>query len=179
MKILCIGASSSAQSINHQLASYVGHQMTGGDVHEIKLSELHLPIYSEDIEKENGIPQAAKEFMESIKLHDGIVISLAEHNGSYTAAFKNLYDWCSRIDQQVWQNKPMLLLSTSPGVRGGQTVMDAAKSTFPRMGANLKASFSLPSFYENFSSEKGLTNESLKAELEEEVKKFMASFERE
>ncbi|MBL0101186.1 MAG: NAD(P)H-dependent oxidoreductase [Saprospiraceae bacterium] len=33
--------------------------------------------------------------MDSIALCDLLIISLAEHNGSYSASFKNILDWAS------------------------------------------------------------------------------------
>ena len=175
MKILSIGASSSSSSINQQLSNHAARQVPGAVVTNFPLRELTLPIYSEDEEKQNGIPVDAQRFLDTIRDHDGIVISLAEHNGSYTAAFKNLYDWASRAEQNVWQDKPMLLLSTSPGARGGATVMEAAKATFPRMGADLAASFSLPSFYDHFSSQDGINEPSLSSQLDEAITAFTSS----
>ena len=140
MKLLAFGASTSSTSINRQLANFAANQVADAEVTDLDLSQFSLPVYSSDEEEANGIPADARAFKDLITSHDGIVVSLAEHNGSYAAAFKNLYDWVSRIDQSVWADKPMLLLSTSPGGRGGMTVMEAAKATFPRMGADLKAS---------------------------------------
>jgi len=171
MKILAFGASTSSTSINRQLANYAAQQIPGAEVTNLNLSQFQLPIYSSDEEEANGIPPAAKDFKESVTTHDAIVISMAEHNGSYTAAFKNLYDWVSRIDQSVWADKPMLLLSASPGGRGGATVMEAAKATFPRMGAQVKATFSLPSFYDNF-SENGISDADLASKLQEAIAAF-------
>lgn len=145
------------------------------EVTDLDLRDFHLPIYSSDLEESDGIPVDAQRFLNTIKSHDAIVISMAEHNGSYTAAFKNLYDWTSRIEYAVWSGKPMLLLSTSPGGRGGATVMAAAEATFPRMGADLKATFSLPSFYDNFSDEDGITNPGLARQLSEAVTKLTSS----
>jgi hypothetical protein len=59
----------------------------------------------------------------------------------------------------------MLLLATSPGPRGGSTVLEIAKNRFPFQGADLKGSFSLPNFNENFDLETGITNPELKSEL--------------
>jgi chromate reductase len=174
MNILSIGASSSSTSINQQLADHAANRIAGAEVTSFALSSLILPIYSEDEEKKNGIPADTQRFLDAIRDHDGIVISLAEHNGSYTAAFKNLYDWASRAEQNVWQEKPMLLLSTSPGARGGSTVMEAGKATFPRMGARLEASFSLPSFYDHF-SENGINNPDLDSHLNQAVSAFTKS----
>jgi len=174
MKILAFGASTSSSSINRQLANYAAGLVPDGKVTDLDLRKYNLPIYSSDEEAANGVPADTQNFLDTIRAHDAIVLSLAEHNGAYTAAFKNLYDWTSRIEYALWSNKPMLLLSTSPGARGGASVIDAAKATFPRMGADLKASFSLPSFHDNFDPEKGITDSSLAAELKSAIEQFTA-----
>ena len=169
MKILAFGASTSSTSINRKLANYAASLVAGAEVTELDLNDFSLPIFNEDEEKANGSPADAQKFLDAIRSHDAVVVSLAEHNGSYAAAFKNLYDWTSRLEQKLWSEKPMLLMATSPGARGGATVLEAAKATFPRMGADLKATFSLPSFYENF-GEDGIFDEALAATLEEAVR---------
>jgi len=175
MKILSFGASTSSTSINRQLANHAAElaqeKLGNAEVTDFDLRDLELPIFSEDEEKENGSPADAQRFLDLIGEHDAVVLSLAEHNGSYAAAFKNIYDWVSRIEQKVWQDKPMLLLSTSPGGRGGATVLEAGKATFPRMGANLIGSFSLPSFYDHFSSD-GISDATLASELVSVVETF-------
>ena len=50
--------------------------------------------------------------------------------------------------------------------------MEAAKATFPRMGADLKATFSLPSFYDNFTGE-GIADAALAAELTKAIQAFV------
>ncbi|MDA0812770.1 MAG: NAD(P)H-dependent oxidoreductase, partial [Verrucomicrobia bacterium] len=131
----------------------------------LDLRDYSLPVYSSDEETANGVPADAKAFLEAIRAHDAIVVSLAEHNGSYSAAFKNLYDWTSRVEYALWSNKPMLLLATSPGARGGASVFETAKAIFPRMGADIRGTFSLPSFQDNFSDDEGITNPDSAAEL--------------
>ena len=84
---------------------------------------------------------------------------------------KNLFDWVSRIDRKVFKEKPVLLMATSPGARGGKTVLESARTTFPHMGADIVSTFSLPNFYENF-IEQELKNEEMKANLSEVVQKF-------
>ena len=87
---------------------------------------------------------------------DAIVISLAEHNGSYTAAFKNIYDWISVIENDVWCSKPILLLSTSTGARGGKTILETAHKRFSRNYKYEIPFFALPSFNDNFDSVDGI-----------------------
>ncbi|MDA7920475.1 NAD(P)H-dependent oxidoreductase [Verrucomicrobiales bacterium] len=174
-KMVVLGGSTSSSSINRQLANHAAGLIPSAEVTDLDLRKFDLPIYSSDEEEANGIPAAAQEFKRLIESHGGIVLSLAEHNGSYSAAFKNLYDWVSRIDTKVWSEKPMLLMATSPGGRGGATVLEAAKATFPRMGAELKATFSPPSFYDNYSAEEGITSEEHKRELAQAVSAFTSS----
>lgn len=172
MKILAFGASTSSTSINRKLAHFAAQLVPDAEVTELDLRDYQLPIYSSDLEDSDGKPADAQRFVDAIKNHDAVVVSLAEHNGSYTAAFKNLYDWASRIEPKVWSGKPMLLLATSPGGRGGATVMAAAEAKFPRMGADLKATFSLPSFHDNYSEQDGITDPELSNQLAEAVAKL-------
>lgn len=122
MKLLAFAASSSKQSINKQLVTYASSLLEGADLEILDLYAYELPLFSVDKEEEVGHPELAKKFMSKIASSDGIIISFAEHNGAYSAAYKNLFDWCSRIDKKVFQDKPLVLLSTSPGPRGGAVV---------------------------------------------------------
>lgn len=172
MKVLAIGASTSSKSINRIFANYVANLIPSAVVTDYNLSHLSLPIYSMDEEETNGIPEVIRQFNREIENHDAIVLSLAEHNGSYAAAYKNIFDWASREQYKVWAGKPLFLLSTSPGTRGGASVLAAAKVTYPYLGANIKASYSLPSFYDNFTDGR-LANPELKASLDEAIKSFL------
>ena len=151
-KILVIGGSSSLHSINRKFAAFAAGQLRDVSLTVLDLNDFEMPIFSVDREKE-GYPDAAKRFLDEIENADGLVISLAEHNGSYSSAFKNVLDWSSRLDRNLWQNKPMLLLSTSPGPRGGANVMQAALHYFPRLGANIITNFSLPGYHSHFNGE--------------------------
>jgi len=165
-KILAFGASNSSDSINKQLASYASKQFKNTNVELLDLNDFEMLIYSKDREKTNGIPQLAHDFFQKISETDLVLISFAENNGAYTTAFKNILDWMSRINGKTFQEKPMLLLATSPGARGGSSVLDIAVKRMPFQGGVVKGSFSLPSFNENFDIEKGvISNEELNNQL--------------
>ena len=168
-KIIAFGASSSKQSINKQLATYTANQFQNVSVEILDLNDYEMPVFSVDKQAENGIHPLAQEFYAKIGSADLIVISFAEHNGNFSSAFKNILDWSSRINAKTFQEKPMLLLATSPGARGGSSVLDIATKRFPFQGGIVKGSFSLPSFNDNFDAEKGITNEELKNQLLEIV----------
>ena len=153
MKILAIGASNSRHSINRVLAAYAANSVEGASVEVIDINEFELPLFSIEREAELGQPELAKKFHEKIGSADGLVIAFAEHNGSYTAAWKNLFDWVSRIDTRVFQGKPSVYLSTSPGARGAATVLASAVQSAPHFGAELVGSLSIPAFQQSFSIE--------------------------
>jgi chromate reductase, NAD(P)H dehydrogenase (quinone) len=171
-KVLAFGASSSKNSINKQLATYAAHLIEDASVEILDLNDFEMPLFSVDKEKEFGIPDLAQFFFNKIGEADLVIISFAEHNGSYSTAFKNILDWASRINSKTFQEKPLLLLATSPGVRGGSTVLDIASKRFPFQGANVKGSFSLPSFNENFEEKLGITNPEYKNQLMEIISKI-------
>jgi len=170
--IVAFGASSSIHSINKQLANFAAHQVADAKVNLLDLNDYEMPIYSIDKEKATGIPDKAHQFKKELKAADGIVISFAEHNGAYSAAFKNIFDWISRIENDVWCQKPMFLLATSPGGRGAKTVLEIAVNKFKRMNDNTIVHFSLPSFQQNFDKEKGITDADLLADFQKTLQGF-------
>jgi len=165
MKILAFGGSSSTKSINKQLATYTTTLFETGEIEILDLNDFEMPLFSVDKEALSGFPSEAHNFLQKISQTDVLIISLAEHNGSYSVAFKNILDWASRIDGKVFQNKPMLLMATSDGRRGGKSVLEAAMSRFPFMGGNIISTFSLPEFNKNFSKNQGILDTELKNEL--------------
>ena len=167
-KILAFGASNSKASINHQLAIWAANQIEEVEVIEVRLDDYEMPLYSIDKENENGIPALARDFKNLVNESDGIIVSFAEHNGSYSVAFKNIYDWISRIGKPIWGDKPMMLLATSPGPRGGVTILNNAQEILPHRGAIVSGVFSLPSFGTNFSD--GIVGEEL-------IKKFQTQLD--
>lgn len=168
-KIIAFGASSSKQSINKQLATFAANQFQNVSVEILDLNDYEMPIFSVDKEKENGIHPLAQEFYSKLGSADLIIISFAEHNGNYSSAFKNILDWTSRINAKTFQEKPMLLLATSPGARGGSSVLEIATKRFPFQGGIVKGSFSLPSFNENFDVVNGIIHQEYKNQLLEIV----------
>ncbi|ETZ21434.1 NADPH-dependent FMN reductase [Pedobacter sp. V48] len=161
MKILAFAGSSSRQSINRQLVIHTISFFKDHDVTLLDLNDFEMPLFSVDREANDGYPEKAYKLIDHISETDLIILSLAEHNGSYSAAFKNVMDWCSRTNSKFFQNKPMLLMSASPGGFGGGNVMNAAIIRLPKLGAEVLTTFSLPSFHQNFDQETGISNSEL------------------
>lgn len=178
MKILAFAATSSTKSINNQLISYTASQLAsqyeGVETEMLNLNDYELPLFSEDREAELGQPELAKIFLDKIGNSDAVIISFAEHNGSYAVAYKNIFDWASRINPKVFQNKPMLLLASSPGPTGASNVLATAIASAPFFDGKVKASLSVPSFYENFDCTQGrINNDEINTQLFTVVKSLL------
>ena len=174
MKIIAFAATSSSRSINKKLATYTASLVPNAKVEVLDLNDYELPLYSEDVEREllasSGPPKIAKDFRSKLNQADALIVSFAEHNGSYTAAYKNLFDWCTRTGRDVYANKPLLVLSASKGPRGAISVLTQAVDSLPRFSADVRASVSVPSFAENYDDEtKTITHSQINAKLKDAV----------
>ncbi len=174
-QIVAFGASSSKKSINKDLASYAASVIEDANVLILDLNDFEMPIYSIDYENDHGIPEKAFKFKEKLKTADGIIISFAEHNSVYTAAFKNIFDWISRIEKVVWFNKPMFLLSTSDGDRGAKTVLQIAYNRMSFGNPHKIPTFSLPNFKKNFDKNNGILDIDLNNEFQNALKVFISN----
>lgn len=171
MKIVAFAGSSSSTSINKELVKFVLQSVSNHELNLLNLNNYEMPIFSVDKEK-LGFPQEAHDFLNAIAEADCIICSMAEHNRNFTVAFKNIFDWCSRINLKIFADKKMLLLSTSPGGYGAGNSMELAKKIFPQFGAVIIETFSLPKFYENFDMQSGVINQQLLAELQTKIDHF-------
>ena len=173
MNIVAFGTSTSQNSINQKLATYVAGELGDHQVRILDLNDYEMPIYSID-RQQQGFPEQAQAFLDEIKAADGIVVSLAEHNLNFSTAFKNVLDWVSRIDMQFLADKKMLVLSTSPGGFGGGNVMEIGLKYFGFAKGEVVAHYSLPSFQDNF-QEGVIVNEDIQAIVAEKVAVFLNS----
>ncbi len=177
MNILAIPATNSVHGMNKQLLSYAGKLLAehDADVEFLDLNDYEMSLYSPDREAA-GIPPEAQAFFDKIGAADALIVSYAEYNGSFTPAWKNTFDWASRIDQKVFQGKPVLKLAASPGPRAGQGVLGAATMGAPHFGAELVGSLGVGSFYESFDGEAGvLADADLDAALQKLLKTLVAA----
>lgn len=176
MKILAIAGTNSESSMNKHLVTYAASIFENAEVEVIDLNPFEMPIYKHEREVTGGVPQEAKDFAAKIDGANLLLVSLPEHNGTYSTAFKNVFDWVSRIkDRAVWNEVPMLLMSAAPGGRGGAGVLEAATKRFPLHGGNIVETFSLPFFNDNFDkSTQKISNEEKDNELREKIKKISA-----
>lgn len=172
MNILAIPATNSSAGINRQLlegvAVVLADRAPDAEVEIIDLNDYEIPIYSHAREDADGVPELARELFDKIGSSDALILSFAEHNGSYTAAWKNIFDWMSRIDPGVYQGKKVAMLAATPGGRAGASVLGNATVAAPFFGAELVGSLGIPTFATSFDPEAGgLTDPDHRTKLDE------------
>ena len=148
MKILAFAASNSRQSINRTLVEYAAIKMQSdiladAEIEYLDINDFEMLIYSPEREREQGIPARALDLFDRIGAADALLVAFAEHNGFVTAAWKNIFDWMSRIRMELWQGKPMALLAASPGPRAGAGVLASQELLAPHFGADLRGTLGI------------------------------------
>jgi len=110
-----------------------------------------IPLYNEDIQKGPGFPADVVALSEAVRAADGVIIISPEYNWTIPGGLKNALDWVSRIDNQPFKGKPVLIQSATGGPLGGArmqyhlrmalTFLDAATFGTPEIfvgGAHMK-----------------------------------------
>ncbi len=161
MKVLSFAATNHTKSINRQLIGYATKRIqdlnSSAEINILDINDFEMPIYSQEREQASGVPSQAKSFFDAIGEADAVVVSFAEHNGFVTAAWKNIFDWMSRIDQNVWQNKPLVFLCASPGGRAGAGVLESQEKNAPHFAGEVKGIYGVGKWGESWDGEE-LTN---------------------
>ncbi len=147
--ILAFSGSNNPDSINEKLVQSVIERYSNCDIRFIDLKKFDAPMYSQDIQS-RGIPQTILELYKIFQESEGFIVASPEHNGLPSAFLKNTIDWLSIINQKFFDNKPVLLLSTSPGATGAKTHLGLLANLVHLWGGKLKSTYSLGSFESNF-----------------------------
>lgn len=125
-KILAFAGSTRTDSFNKKLVriAAAGAKEAGAEVTIIDLRDFQMPIYDEDLERQQGLPSNARKLKDMMLAHHGFLISSPEYNSSISGVLKNTIDWASRQSDgesplACFTNKVAGLMSASPGGLGG------------------------------------------------------------
>ncbi len=88
---------------------------------EFKIISLDdLPVYNQDFDDNDNVPEAYVKFRNEVKTLDGVIFITPEYNRSIPGVLKNAIDVGSRPKQSsVWDGKPGAVFSNSPGNLSG------------------------------------------------------------
>jgi len=135
VKVLAFAGSLRVGSFNKKLVKVAaeGARKAGAQVTILDLRDYPLPVFDEDLEREQGLPSNARRLKDIFLTHQAFLISAPEYNSSITAALKNAIDWISRpvpgeSPLNCFDGKVAALLSASPGALGGLRGLVAVRS---------------------------------------------------
>lgn len=172
-KILALSGSSRKDSYNKKLiieAASVAEKL-GANVTVIDLKNYPMPLYDGDLEKEKGLPEYAKNFIEKVKQNSSFIIATPTYNGSIPAVLKNALDWASRSgDKNLFRGKKFALLSTSSGKDGGSKGLKHLEDIVHSLGGIVVSTkLSIPESFKAFDDKGKLVYSSQKMKLKREI----------
>ena len=172
-RILAFAGSTRINSYNKKLAAAAakGAEAAGAEVTLIDLRDYPLPLFDEDLEAAEGLPENARALRELFLSHNALLIANPEYNGSLSAVLKNTIDWLSRRQGDeapliCFKDKIALLVAASPGGLGGlralrhlQTVLMGIKVVV------LPEQKAIPNAHKVFDDE-GIMDDKIRADVE-------------
>ena len=166
--ILAFAGSTRSGSYNKQLVRVAAEaaREAGAEVTVIDLRDLALPLFDEDLEEAQGLPENAKALKSMLRAADGLLISSPEYNSSITAVLKNAIDWASRAETDdepplsCFRGKVASLMSASPGGLGGIRGLVHLRAILGNIGVVvLPDQIALPTAHEAFDANGHLKDE--------------------
>jgi len=125
-KIIAFAGSTRKESNNKKLVKIAaeGAKEANAEVIYIDLEDYPLPLFDEDLEKREGLPENGRKLKDLFLENNGLLISSPEYNSSFSGVFKNTIDWLSRpVDGypplECFTDKVAVLMAASPGSLGG------------------------------------------------------------
>ena len=124
-RILVVAGSLRAGAWSKKLARNGADALTrlGASVDLLDLRDYPMPPYDGDLEEEEGLPPGAVAFKKRLAAAEGFLFVSPEYNHSIPGTFKNVLDWASRGDLDVFAGKVAAVMASSPGGVGGMRML--------------------------------------------------------
>jgi NAD(P)H-dependent FMN reductase len=136
--VFCGSLRSGAYSGKTADAAQKALALQGAEVTRISLGDYPLPIFDQDLEKQEGIPDSAMKLARLMGRHDGLLIATPEYNGSLPPLLKNTIDWVSRVRRdgnrvlKPFSGKAAALCSSSEGQFAGIRAINHLRAVLVR-----------------------------------------------
>ena len=169
-RYLAFAGSARKDSYNKRLvriaAQGAGH--AGAEVTVIDLGDFSMPIFDQDLESAEGMPEKAREFKNLMVQHDGFLIASPEYNSFYSPLLKNALDWASRKESDdeppliAFRGKNAAIMAASPGGFGGMRGLIYLRMLLSGLGVLvLPDQVSVPGAFKAFSGKGDLLDENI------------------
>ena len=167
-KILAFAGSSRKESFNKRLLAIavLGARDAGANVTVIDLADYEMPLFNQDLESEQGIPENALKFKRLLIEHDAFIIASPEYNSAFSPLLKNVIDWASRAESDdepplvAYQGKIAAILAASPGALGGLRGLVFLRMLLANIGVTvLPEQQAIPQAFKAFNDDDSLIDE--------------------
>ena len=175
VKILALAGSTRRDSFNGQLLQ-AGAEMArshAAEVTLVDLREFEMPLFDQDLESEQGLPENAKRLKEIFVGHQGLLLACPEYNSSITPLLKNVIDWTSRPAGEddpplsAYRGKTAAIISASPGGFGGLRGLRHVREILSNIGVLVvPKQFALSAAHQAFDDSGKLADERHASQLE-------------
>ena len=174
-RILAFAGSARADSYNKRLVKVAadGARAVGAEATLIDLRDYRLPLFDEDLEAAEGLPDKARELKEIMLRHDGLLIAAPEYNSSITPLLKNTIDWISRPGDgekalTAYEGKVAAIMSASPGRLGGLRGLSHLRSILSNIGVLvIPDQVAVSEAHKAFGPDGNIVDEKLQSSVEE------------
>ena len=145
-KVLVFAGSLRAESLNKRLARLAAAEVraAGGEPTLVDLRDYPLPLFDEDLERDQGLPASARRLKDLFIGHAGLYVACPEYNASLSAVLKNAFDWVSRQHGSesgllCYEGKVAALCGATPGQFATLRAMEAVRQVLMQLGCNVLA----------------------------------------
>jgi len=168
IKILAFAGSARIESFNKKLVKIAaeGAKVAGAEVTYLDLLDYPMPLFNQDLEDPEKLPEPVVQFKALLKSHQGLLISCPEYNGSITPLLKNAIDWASRPGPgdapalDCFKGKVAALFATSPGGLGGMRGLVHVRAILEGIGVLvITEQKAIPGAYQAFDEQGNLKDE--------------------
>ena len=185
-RILAFAGSSRKASFNKKLVAAAAKSVeaAGAEVTLIDLADFPLPIFDEDHEAENGMPENATKLKQIFLEHNGLLIASPEYNSSVSAVLKNAIDWISRRAEgepmkAAFLGKTAAIMAASPGGLGGIRGLVHLRSILQNIGILVMPDqIILSEAHSAFGDDGSLTNERKQASVDALAKELVETIQK-
>ncbi|MEO1008883.1 MAG: NAD(P)H-dependent oxidoreductase [Planctomycetota bacterium] len=164
-RILVFAGSLRRDSLNHALAVAAARGAASAEITELRLRDYPLPLYDEEIEEADGLPDNCLKLKDIFRTHHGLIVGCPEYNSAITGVMKNAIDWVSRPRDgegplECFEGKVVGLVAASPGGLGGIRGLPTVRRIFGHIRSIvLPEQFSLPNAADAFDDAGGLKSD--------------------
>ncbi len=138
MRILAVSGSLREGSFNTSLLRAAVEAAPDGVEVELWEGLADLPLYNQDLDDANDVPESARRLRADWAAADAILFSTPEYNGSVPGGLKNAIDWASRPRQEpALRNKPVAVVGASTGQFGALWAQQDLKRILGIAGARV------------------------------------------